>query len=177
MELPRILRRVKHRGWPIHRGERNLNAVVERRSRVPGRRDDLIHLLYDLAGQLVHHRWPCSSVPSVNHLERPLHPGGTAVWADGYHELSHMIGTHNGRIALVATRKLPVVRDTNRDAVVDPTVPDMAAGIYIHDGRDSAGCVTAATPTIEELVYLVGLAGPYQGPRLSFAVLDPESSA
>ncbi len=181
---PLILSQREALGHPVFVGNLNPNLTVERLSWQPDVRDDVLHLDYQIEGQWVSHRWPCSSVPSSSRLRHPAHPGGTAILSGGHHARSHMLGWHphasasGRRRAVVAARALPVYRDNNRDAVVDWDVPTSAdgTGINIHDGRDSLGCITVGKATIAELVYLLGQTTHRWGQLLSVTVLNPETT-
>jgi len=168
-------------GFPVFTGEYNLNTVVERLDWVPDVFSDLYHLIYQVKGRWVWHRWPCCTVPSARYLHDPLHPDGTAILQAGHHTASHELGWHPSvearprRRALVARRALPVWRDPNLDGVVDPYhTPGVAYGINVHSGSVLAGCIGLPGPAMEELLYLVQLAVPHQGEDVSLTLLDPE---
>jgi len=174
--LPRILARVAAAGHLVFsEGDHNANVVVERRSYAAGVPDDLLHLAYRLGGQWYAWQVPCVSVPHPKYLRVPKHPQGTAILCPGQHRGSHRQGLHRGRPGLRATRALPVWRDDDRDATVDPQGPVMQAdGINVHDGLYVMGCVGVEGPSnMRAILHLLEPVWPIWGPTVTLTVLDP----
>lgn len=103
-------------------------------------------------GELQLQLWPGTTDPGAPTLLQPQNPAGAAVIAPGQHRAVWKLGTHRGRPAFVQNRVIPVLRDADRDRVIDPS--DRAVegfyGINGHDayrdglpvvGEASAGCV------------------------------------
>jgi hypothetical protein len=66
----------------------------------------------------------------------PSNPAGAAVFAPGQQRAVWTLGTHKGRPAFVQNRPIAVLRDNDRDGVIDP--PSIAtSGFYGINGHDA----------------------------------------
>lgn len=80
--------------------------------------------------------WRGTTDPGRPTLTAPRNPAGAAVVAPGQHRAVWTLGTHHGRPAFVQNRPIPVLRDCDRDGVIDPTGPAVA-GLYGINGHDA----------------------------------------
>jgi hypothetical protein len=130
---------------------------------------------------------PVTTDPGRPYRATPMRPEGCAVLAPQYAHLSHGLGTHKGRPALVQVGPLKVWRvpaGVSLDRTVEPIEAPRTACINIHDGpgdaasgqvgRWSAGCiVTRRLHDLEALLSLVrAQATSGLGDRVSLLLVD-----
>jgi hypothetical protein len=153
---PRILDHVAALGHAVfEKGAYNLNIIaVRKRGGVVDRFDDLLHVVAkDGDGRWFDDVWPITTDPGIASLTDPArHPDGTAQLKTGQYRGAYELGLHKGKPALVARGAMPVRRDDDGDAVLDPDRDGSAWGINVHRagkssttvGRWSAGCMVFA---------------------------------
>jgi hypothetical protein len=116
--------------------------------------NDALGCIYRTAqnGPLQLQLWRGTTDPGRPALVSPGNPAGTAVFAPGQQRAVWTLGTHKGRPAFVQNRPILVLRDNDRDGIIDPTAPAVAGfyGINGHDayrdglttiGEASEGCI------------------------------------
>lgn len=99
--------------------------------------------------------------PSDTYLLKPMNSEGTAIIPLGQHKELWKLGKHNGKYeALVQARPLGVIRDDNKDNIIDYTSKidvgmhginfhrGSAWNILSHIGLYSAGCVVVNNPSV-----------------------------
>lgn len=99
-----------------------LNIVgLRSASTVANRFDDQIHVFYKTDGLLWnYHVYKATTDPGTFWLKNPMQPQGTAVLAQGQYVDAYQIGLHKGKYkALVQCKPVTVIRDYDRDAVLD----------------------------------------------------------
>lgn len=124
--------------------------------------DDAIHVFFNNAeGKVVHHRFAATTDPGTYWLKNPMKPQGTAILKEGQYKNAYGLGLHRGKyLALVQVRPVTVLRDYDRNAVLDflNGTPDTGLfGINIHRASEigttktvdlhSAGCQVFASIT------------------------------
>jgi hypothetical protein len=140
-----------------------LNIVGVRSDSIkPNAFDDTIYVFFNnSAGQLIEHRFPATTDPGTYWLQNPMNPQGTAILKEGQYLNSHGIGMHRGKyLALVQKRPITVLRDYDRNAVLDFMNGKEYTGIFginIHRASEngttkivdhySAGCQVFANST------------------------------
>lgn len=143
------------------RGGYDLNLFgVRSATRVPDAFDDWIGAFYrDAAGVWCLFAFPGTTDPGAAALESPINGKGTAILAPGQHRGLWKLGQHQGKYrALVQAKPVGVMRDGNRDRVLDHGAAlDIGMhGINLHRagearrstvvGMWSAGCQVIADP-------------------------------
>jgi hypothetical protein len=120
--LGRIKSILKQNGYMLYTEPYRLNIVGLRNdSIIPNRFDDEIHVFYAKSdGSWNYHIWPATTDPGTFWLNNPIYEKGTAILAQGQYENSYAIGKHKGVYdALVQTKPVTVIRDYDRDALLD----------------------------------------------------------
>jgi hypothetical protein len=120
--LSRIKTILKANGYVLYTEPYRLNIVGLRNdSIIPNRFDDEIHVFYAKPdGSWNYHIWPATTDPGTFWLNNPIYEKGTAILAQGQYENSYAIGKHKGVYdALVQMKPVTVIRDYDRDALLD----------------------------------------------------------
>lgn len=120
--LGRIKSILKQNGYALYTEPYRLNIVgLRSESIVPNQFDDEIHVFYSKPdGSWNYHIWPATTDPGTFWLNNPVYEQGTAILAQGQYQNSYAIGKHKGLYeALVQTKPVTVIRDYDRDAMLD----------------------------------------------------------
>ncbi len=120
--LSRIKAILKANGYALYTEPYRLNIVGLRNdSVIPNSFDDEIHVFYTKQdGSWNYHIWPATTDPGTFWLNNPVYEQGTAILAQGQYQNSYAIGKHKGLYeALVQTKPVTVIRDYDRDALLD----------------------------------------------------------
>lgn len=166
-----------------------LNIVGVRANSVQaGAFDDVIHVFYsDEKRRPIHHQYKATTDPGTYWLKNPLHPQGTAILSQGQYVDCYSLGLHRGKYtALVQSRPVTVLRDYDRNAVLDFSNgrPDTGLfGINIHRAEQqgttkvvdkySAGCqVFASAPEFAQFLTLCERQRALYGNRFTYTLLD-----
>jgi hypothetical protein len=147
---------LQKKGYRIFLRPFELNIVgVRADSATPNSFDDHIHVFFNNSeGKLVEHKFKATTDPGTYWLKNPMNPQGTAILKEGQYLNAWAIGLHRGKyLALVQKRPVTVIRDYDRNAVLDflNGNPDTGLfGINIHRASEngitkvvdhfSAGC-------------------------------------
>jgi hypothetical protein len=160
---------LQKKGYRIFLRPFELNIVGVRSDSVkPNSFDDTIYVFFNNSeGKLIEHKFSATTDPGTYWLKNPMNPQGTAILKEGQYLNSYGIGLHRGKyMALVQKRPVTVLRDYDRDAVLDflNGRPDTGLfGINIHRASEngttrvvehySAGCQVFANVT-EYLLFM-----------------------
>lgn len=99
-----------------------LNIVgLRNKSVIPNRFDDELHVFYKInAVKWEYHIFKITTDPGTFWLKNPMQPQGTAILPEGQYINAYALGLHKGQYkALVEVKPLPVLRDYDRNAVLD----------------------------------------------------------
>jgi len=158
---------------------------------IPDRFDDTFVVAYkDTQGNKRVFYCPITTDPGLHWLKKPMNPDGTAILAPGQHLGIWQKGLHRGKYtALVQRKPAYVIRDNNKDAVLNFDSKKVVSGIYginLHRasettivasvGQYSAGC--QVIPVIEDFLYvmnLIALQGKYLGSTIASYTLYMET--
>jgi hypothetical protein len=113
---------LQKKGYRIFLRPLELNIVGVRANSVkPNSFDDHIYVFFNNAeGKLVEHRFPATTDPGTYWLKNPMNPQGTAILKEGQYLNTYGLGLHRGKyMALVQKRPVTVMRDYDRNAVLD----------------------------------------------------------
>lgn len=154
-----------------------LNIVgVRSDSTKPNAFDDAIYVFYsDGAGKVIQHKFPATTDPGTYWLQNPMNPQGTAILKQGQYIGSHAMGLHRGKyMALVQQRPVTVMRDYDRNAVLDFNNGHEDKGLFginIHRASEngttkavdhySAGCQVFAS--ITDFIQFMSLCERHKG--------------
>ncbi|HOZ86804.1 MAG TPA: hypothetical protein PL029_03550, partial [Bacteroidia bacterium] len=133
-----------------------LNIVgLRSKSNIPNRFDDELHVFYKVSPvKWQYHVFKITTDPGTYWLKNPMAPKGTAILAEGQYLNTWTLGLHKGQYkALVQVKPLSVLRDYDRNAVLDFYNGQKFTGMFgidIHRAnkvgvtktvdRNSAGC-------------------------------------
>lgn len=156
MILQKMKAILRHKRFEVFSRPNELNIVgLRSKSTIPNRFDDEIHVFYKVSTLNWHyHIFKATTDPGTFWLKQPLQPQGTAILAEGQYKGAYQLGLHQGKyLALVQRKPVTVIRDYNRDAVLDFKNGTMTKGLYginIHRAnktgttksvdKNSAGC-------------------------------------
>lgn len=154
---------LQKKGYRIFLRPFELNIVgVRSDSTRPNTFDDTIYVFFNNSeGKLVEHKFQATTDPGTYWLKNPMNPQGTAILKEGQYLNTYGLGLHRGKyMALVQKRPVTVLRDYDRNAVLDflNGTPDTGLfGINIHRASEngttkvvehySAGCQVFANAT------------------------------
>ncbi len=136
--LAAIVNTLRVKSYETYSRPYELNIVgIRSDSTLPNRFDDEIHVFFkNNRGQWVHYLFPATTDPGTYWLKNPMTPQGTAILKQGQYKGAYQVGLHRGKYyALVQRKPVTVVRDYDRDAVLDfwNGTPDTGMfGINIH---------------------------------------------
>ena len=131
--IQEILNTLNQKNFTVYTRPSELNIVgIRTNNTTPNSFDDSINLFYKTAdGKWAFHSFPATTDPGTYWLRNLMNPQGTAIVKAGQYIGSHGIGMHRGKyLALVQKRPLTVIRDYNRDAVLDFNNGKEQTGIF-----------------------------------------------
>ncbi len=121
-----------NKGYRIFRNEAgfDLNIVGIRTKELQANRfDDFLTVFYRMHGEWSFNVLKCTTDPGAYWLENPMSDLGAAILKEGQYRNAYRIGKHRDRYtALVQNSDLTVIRDANRDRVLD-----------LNSGREETG--------------------------------------
>lgn len=153
--------------YEVFDGEFDLNLIALRATpNTLDSFDDLFVCSYRKGGQWRFFAWPCTTEPGRPAIKDPRRSDGTAVITLGQHRAAYTFGKHKGQYeCLVPARPIDVLRDKNRDDVVDGSGgKGTSSTVQIHRanpdrrstvvGKWSEGCIVLADPAdLANLLY------------------------
>lgn len=131
--LARIKAILKQRGFELYTNPYQLNIVGLRNDSTKSNAfDDEMHVFYTRQdGSWNYHIWPATTDPGTFWLNNPSYPQGTAILAQGQYRDAYAIGLHRGQYeALVQVKSVNVIRDYDRDAILDFNNGQRQSGLF-----------------------------------------------
>lgn len=179
----------KEKTYEVYSRPFQLNIVgIRSASTKPNRFDDEIHVFFkNNANQWLHYVFPATTDPGTYWLQNPLSPQGTAILAQGQYRNSYQIGLHRGQYyALVQTKPVTVIRDYDRNALLDFNNGKKETGLFginIHHAAEngttkiinkySAGCqVFANKKDFDLFMKLCEVHQPLYGNSFTYTLID-----
>lgn len=161
--LERTLAVMENKGYKVFTTDAgfDLNIVGIRTKELQANRfDDFMTVFYRMHGEWIFNAFKCTTDPGAYWLENPMSEMGTAILKEGQYRRGYRLGKHRGKYtALVQNNPVTVIRDANRDRVLDLTSgreETGSFGINIHRASDrhesiqvdnwSAGCQVLCDP-------------------------------
>lgn len=187
--LSRVKEILKEFGFTLYTKPYQLNIVGLRSKNVNSNSfDDEIHVFYTKPdGKWNYHIFPATTDPGTFWLNNPAYPQGTAILAQGQNRNAYSIGLHRGKYeALVQVKPVTVIRDYDRDAILDFNNGNKETGnfgINIHRAestgstkvidRYSAGCqVFKDADDFYAFMQLCKLHAKLHGNQFSYTLID-----
>jgi hypothetical protein len=154
--LQRIKAVLKFKNYQVFTRPYELNIIgLRSKSTLPNRFDDELHVFYKTSPlHWEYHSFKITTDPGTFWLKNPMQAQGTAILAEGQNINAYSIGLHRGHYnALVQRKPITIIRDYNRDAVLDFYNGKKTKGYYginihranrvgktKHIDKNSAGC-------------------------------------
>jgi hypothetical protein len=120
--LQKIKSLLHGKGYELFTRPYELNIVgLRSKSTLPNRFDDELHVFYKTSPlHWDYHVFKITTDPGTFWLKNPMQPQGTAILAEGQYRDAYSIGLHRGKYkALVERKPLTIIRDYDRNAVLD----------------------------------------------------------
>lgn len=188
VSISQLLNVMKRKRYIVYRKPYQLNIVGVRAENVQANSfDDCICIFYkDNLGSWVLEKKAFTSDPGTYYLNNPMNVSGTAIVVPGQYINSHKIGLHKGEYtALVQQGPINIIRDTNKDNVLDFTSGTVVTGIYginIHRASStgtstdvnkwSAGCqVFANNKDFDRFISLCLQHKQYHGDNFTYTLI------
>lgn len=133
MSLQKMKAILRHKGYKLFSRPYELNIVgLRSKSVIPNRFDDEIHVFFKISTlNWNYHVFRVTTDPGTFWLRQPMQPQGTAILAEGQYLNCYGLGMHQGKyLALVQQKPVSVVRDYNRDAVLDFNNGSRSTGMF-----------------------------------------------
>ena len=145
-EINALLRFMKSKKYVIYSRPYEMNIIGRRTdNKRPNRFDDFIYVLYTLpSGRWVGYESPATTDTGTYYLKNPMNPEGTAMLKEGQYLDAYVIGKHRGVYdAVVQKKPVTVIRDYNRDGVLDVDSGKEDTGLFgINIHRASSDGIT-----------------------------------
>ncbi len=187
--LSRIKSILRSKGLILYTRPYELNIVgLRSASTTANRFDDQIHVFYRTEGiKWNYHVYKATTDPGTFWLKNPMQPQGTAILAQGQYVDAYRIGLHKGQYkALVQCRPVTIIRDYDRDAMLDFMNGMRITGLFgidIHRAaktgttltvdRYSAGCqVFADAVDFDRFMDLCEKHRKLYGNRFTYTLID-----
>lgn len=182
-----LLSILKSKGYVIYEKPYQLNIVgVRSNSTAANEFDDLLYVFWkDDKGNWVGKYYTVTTDPGTFWLKNPSTKLGTAILAQGQYVDSWQIGKHKGKYeALVQAKPVKVIRDYDRNAVLDFNNGKIYTGLYginiHHAGADSksvdnwsAGCqVFSNLQDFNDFMELVRKSNKLYGNKFTYTLID-----
>ena len=143
---------MNEKGYQFFKGDMNVNIIgVRMGDKFSNSWSDVLFVAYENRGEKILDVYKDFSTLAGNYYvkEKLLNKKGVAILPEGQHKGLWAIGKHRGKYkALVQKKIVTVLRDNNKDEIVDPKSSTRGQfGINLHHGynsknvdKNSAGC-------------------------------------
>ncbi len=189
MILQKLRAILKHNGFKLYTRQYELNIVgLRSASTVPNRFDDEIHVFYKVSPiKWNYHVYKATTDPGTFWLRNPMQPQGTAILAQGQYEHAYEMDLHRGQYtALVQRKPVTVIRDYDRDAMLDFYNGKKTKGLYginVHRAnktgttktvdKNSAGCQVFENATaFQQFMLLCERHRRMYGNKFTYTLID-----
>lgn len=189
MILQKIKAILRHKKFELYTRPYELNIVgLRNKSTTPNRFDDEIHVFYKVSAlHWQYHVFKATTDAGTFWLRQPMQPQGTALLAEGQYVNAYQLGLHRGKyLALVQRKPVNIIRDYNRDAVLDFNNGKKESGLFginIHRAnrvgktksvdKNSAGCqVFENANDFDFFIRLCGKHKSLYGNQFSYSLID-----
>jgi hypothetical protein len=185
-----LISTLKSKGYEVYDAPNKLNIVgVRSNTTKPNKFDDKIYAFWkEPTGDWKGKYWTATTDPGTYYLNNPLSNLGTAILKQGQYKDAYAIGLHKGQYtALVQTKPVTVIRDYDRNAVLDFYNGREETGLFginIHKaGKDSsevdqwsAGCqVFSKSNDFAEFIDLTQKQKSLYGNKFTYTLIDERS--
>ena len=189
MILQKIKAILRYKKFTLYTRPYELNIVgLRSKSATPNRFDDEFHVFYKVSAlNWQYHIFKATTDAGTFWLRQPMQPQGTALLAEGQYVGCYQLGLHRGKyLALVQRKAVNIIRDYNRDAVLDFNNGTKTTGLYginIHRAnrvgktktvdKNSAGCqVFENASDFDLFIKLCQKQKSLYGNRFTYSLID-----
>ena len=168
MEIKDIIRIMALKGYMVFENDSkplNLNYVGIRDTSSVNSFNDLLVMFWKYRGSRNYFYRPGTTDPGTYWLNNPSNPHGTAILKEGQYRGSWKLGKHQGKYdALVQRKEVTVIRDGNKDGVLDLDSGYEESGFFginhhransknesVQVDKWSAGCQVTADPHLYDI--------------------------
>ncbi len=149
----KVYNALKNKSYSIFESDNmpyNLNIVgIRNDDRVSNSFDDWITVMWKFKGCWSFLVNEATTDPGLYYREHPMQPEGTAIVKEGQYQGSHILGLHMGYKALQQKGNLTIIRDYNKDDILDYNTGREETGnnfgINIHRARPDGTSVQVDT--------------------------------
>lgn len=166
----------------------NLNYIGIRDTSGVNKFNDYLVLFWKYKGQWSSFYRPATTDPGTYWLNNPMNVEGTAILKEGQHRGAWKLGKHKGYEALVQRKEVTVIRDGNKDGILDLDSGYEETGFFgINHHRAnaknestqvdkwSAGCQVTADPHLYDVfIKLCQESAEVWGEGLTYTLLNVE---
>jgi hypothetical protein len=166
--IPNVIEASKKKGYTVFEQDHkpfNLNIIAVRANdATPNVFNDRLHICWKYKGKWTDFNFPVTCDPGMYWLNNPLSKLGTAIVKPGQYKGLWKTGLHRGKyFALVQKKEVTVIRDYNKDSVVDFSEVEESGMFGINHHRAnankesvrvdkwSAGCIVNPNPQVFEI--------------------------
>jgi hypothetical protein len=137
-----LIRLLKSKGYKLFERPNELNIVgIRKDTDVPNKFDDTLYVFWKNSSNAWEGKsYNITTDPGTFWLKNPMAVDGTAILKEGQYENAYKLGLHRGEYkALVQQKPVTVIRDYDRNAILDFNNGKETTGIYgINIHRSSA---------------------------------------
>ena len=168
MEIKDIVRAMTIKGYAVFENDSkplNINYVGIRDTSSVNTFNDTFVMFWKYAGQWSSFWRPGTTDPGTYWLNNPSNPHGTAILKEGQYRGAWKLGKHQGKYdALVQRKEVTVIRDGNKDGVLDLDSGYEESGFFginhhranaqnesVQVDKWSAGCQVTADPHLYDI--------------------------
>lgn len=188
--LKSIITSAQKKGYTIDKRPFKLNIIGVRNSNATSQDkfdDNIAYFYYDDKGKLNGKVVTSTTDPSTHFLNQPMNEGGAAILKSGEYKDAYSIGFHRGKYkALVQTKPVTIIRDNDRNSLINYLAPTTTGlyGINIHKstagkndpsliGLDSAGCQVFKNVTdFNDMMKMAEISKDKYGNKFSYILID-----
>jgi hypothetical protein len=192
MQIKDIIRVMTLKGYAVFENDNkplNLNYVGIRDTSGVNRFNDWLVIFWKYRGQWSGFWRPGTTDPGTYWLEHPSNPHGTAILKEDQYRGAWKLGKHQGKYdALVQRKEVTVIRDGNKDGVLDLDSGYLDVGFFginhhransknesVQVDRWSAGCQVTADPHLYDIfIQLCKESAEVWGEGITYTLLNIE---
>lgn len=189
MPSAKIINILKHQGFSVYEKPYQLNIIGMRSLENKSNSfDDAMYVIFkNNNNQWESYKYTITTDPGTYWLEHPMQVDGTGILKQGQYVDAYQIGLHKGQYkALVQRKPVTVIRDYDRNAILDFYIGKESTGLFginihrssIHGitktvGKWSAGCQVFEKN--EDFIHFMSLCEKHRslyGNRFTYSLID-----
>ena len=190
MEIKDIVRVMMVKGYAVFENDEkplNINYVGIRDTSGVNKFNDWLVMFWKYRGKWSSFWRPGTTDPGTYWLESPMNPHGTAILREDQYRGAWKLGKHQGKYdALVQRKEVTVIRDGNKDGVLDLDSGYLDVGFFginhhranaknesVQVDKWSAGCQVTADPHLYDIfIQLCKESAEVWGEGLTYTLLN-----